>query len=245
MLCKIDPALVKDARRILTLLCFASRPLTLPELIDGIAVETTEPTRLNKDCRLEDYTDIHDICPGFINLNIADETLIVQIAHFSVQEYLESDRIRHQKAMIFGLTSVKAHTEIAEICLIYLLEHDLSSSVLNQNVLEEYPLAKFAAKYWHVHYKSPANPASELDTLISSLFQRRESFMTWVKLYDVDDPDSDGRSDATSDTSSDAASTSSNAANPVYYASLLGLDQALHELLNTKQQEGITIIVSS
>ena len=234
MLCKIDPALVKDARRILTLLCFASRPLTLPELIDGIAVETTEPTGLNKDCRLEGYNDIHDICPGFIKFNVANKRLIVQIAHFSVQEYLESDRIRHQKAMIFGLTSVKAHTEIAEICLIYLLESDLSSSVLNHNVLEEYPLAQFAAEYWYSHYKSTEDPASDLNTLISSLFQHKESFMTWVKLYDVDGPHSYGKSDATSD-------TSSNAANPVYYASLLGLNQALHELLNAKQHKGIHI----
>ncbi len=226
MLCKIDPALVKDARRILTLLCFASRPLTLPELIDGIAVETTEPTGLNKDCRLEDYNDIHDICPGFINLNIADETLIVQIAHFSVQEYLESDRIRHQKAMIFGLTSVKAHTEIAEICLIYLLEPNLSSSVLDQNVLEEFPLAQFAAEYWHVHYKSTANPTSILDTLILRLFQQKESLATWLKLHTVEypwrEPDSSYK-------------------NLIYHASLLGLDRALYELLNANKREGIHI----
>ena len=230
MLCKIDPALVKDARRILTLLCFASRPLTLPELIDGIAVETTEPTRLNKDRRLEDYNDIHDICPGFINLNVAaDQTQIIQIAHFSVQEYLESDRIRHQKAMIFGLTSIVAHEEIAQICLIYLLEPNLSSSVLNKNVLEEYPLAKFAAKYWHVHCETTANPASELNALILRLFQQKESFMTWIRLHNVDNPQ-------------DYYDLPHYAVTPVYYASLLGLDQALHELLNTKQGEGSSMV---
>lgn len=226
MLCKIDPALVKDARRILTLLCFASRPLTLPELIDGIAVDATEPIGLNRDRRLEDYNDIHDICPGFININAAERTLTVQIAHFSVQEYLESDRIRHQKAMIFGLTSVIAHEEIAQVCLIYLLEPNLSSSVRYRNVLWEYPLANFAAEYWHVHYKGTANATSELHTLISRLFQQKESFVTLLRLHNVGDPyhrDND----------------SSYATTPVYYASLLGLDQALHELLNTKQQESI------
>ena len=135
MLCNIDQNLIKDARRILTLLCFASRPLNIRELIDGIAVGINEPLGLNKDCRLEDYSDIHDICPGFININLAvdqisetnDEIVLsstVQIAHFSVQEYLESDRIRQQKAAIFGLNSSTAHAEIAQICLVYLLEHD-------------------------------------------------------------------------------------------------------------------------
>ena len=226
MLCKIDPALVKDARRILTLLCFASRPLTLPELIDGIAVETIEPTGLNKDCRLEDYDDIHDICPGFINLNVVDETRVVQIAHFSVQEYLESDRIRQQKAMIFGLNSVGAHAEIAQICLIYLLEPNLSSSEPKRVILEEYPLADFAAMHWYSHYKSTADPASILDTLILRLFQRKESYLTWIKFHDVDNSNIDRASPP----------------KPIYYASLLGLNQALHGLLDTKAREGIFII---
>ena len=231
MLCKIDPALIKDAQRILTLLCFASRPLTLLELVDGIAVETTEPTGLNKDCRLEDYNDIHEICPGFINLTVADEKLIVQIAHFSVQEYLESDRIRHSKAMIFGLNSVRAHAEIAQICLIYLLEPKLSSSVLDQNVLKEYPLAQFAAEYWYSHYESTAKLASNLDTLISRLFQQ-ESFVTWVKLHNMDDlpyPPEHG---------------SAPTPNPIYYASLLGLDKVSHELLNGMLQAGIIVTIS-
>ena len=243
MLCKIDPSLIKDARRILTLLCFASRPLTLPELIDGIAVETTEPTGLNKDCRLEDYNDIHDICPGFINLNASALEPTVRIAHFSVQEYLESDRIRHQKAEIFGLTSVIAHAEIAEICLIYLLEHNLSSLKLRSSIDEEYPLAYFAAVYWHVHYKSTAHPASKLDTLILRLFQEKESFMTWLKLHNVDDygtPRSQLHSVDDNGTEN-WGNASFNFPSPVYYASFLGLDQALHELLNTKLQEGSSI----
>ena len=224
MLCNIDQYSIEDARRMLTLLCFASRPLTVPELIDGIAVETTEPARFNKDRRFQDYNDINEICPGFTNLNVvaADELPTVQIAHFSVQEYLVSDRIRRQKATIFGLTSDIAHEEITQICLIYLLEPNLSSPELGPDIQEEYPLAKFAAKCWYDHYKSTATPAPKSDNLISRLFQHKESFKTWIELHDMDEPE----------------------AKPVYYASLLGLGQALHELLNTKHQEGIIIIVS-
>lgn len=112
MLCNIDQDLVQDARRILTLLCFSSRPLTLPELIEGIAVDINEPVGLQKSRRLQDYNDVHTICPGLVNLTYAvrepdtdDEgEFVVVIAHFSVQEYLESDRVRCQKAAIYGLT---------------------------------------------------------------------------------------------------------------------------------------------
>ncbi|RMD44734.1 hypothetical protein DV735_g414, partial [Chaetothyriales sp. CBS 134920] len=119
MLVSIDENLVKDARRILTLLCFSSRPLTVQELIDGIAVDLDEPAGLKIRRRLQSVDDIHDICPGLIDVSILAEderyfdsncdslmdesdrdsfmnesTRTVRIAHFSVQEYLQSDRVK-------------------------------------------------------------------------------------------------------------------------------------------------------
>ena len=221
MLCNINQDSIEDARRMLILLCFASRPLTVPELIDGIAVEITEPTRLNKDRRFHDYNDINELCPGFTSLSVAaaDELPIVQIADFSVQEYLESGRVRAEKAKIFILNNVIAHEEIARVCLIYLLDHQfLSSEQDRSSVGEEYPLAKFAAKRWCSHYKSTATPASKLDGLISRLFGQKKAFIAWTKLFH------EGSTE-----------------NPFYYASLLGLDQALHDLLNSEQREGTII----
>ena len=88
---------------------------------------TTEPTGLDKELSPRKITTILTISvQGFTSLSVAaDEVPTVQIAHFSVQEYLESDRIPNQKAMIFGLNSVRAHAEIAQICLIYLLDSEL------------------------------------------------------------------------------------------------------------------------
>lgn len=141
MLCAIDHNLIEDARRILTSLCFAPRPLTLQELIDGMAVELGGNARLNRKHRVQDASDIHSICPGFIEIDpidIADTRAgvyngdylpgffdeqpvrIVRIAHFSVQEHLESERIRQQRAAIFSLASVTAHLEITQVCLIYI-----------------------------------------------------------------------------------------------------------------------------
>ncbi len=122
------------------------------EIIDGVAVKINNSTGLNRKRRLQDSNDIRDICVGFIDIGLGtdhttgtfhNKRLIptVRIAHFSVQEYLESERIRHQKAAVFSLANVTAHAEIAQICLIYLLEHDLSSSTLDYSLLEEFPLA--------------------------------------------------------------------------------------------------------
>ena len=243
MLCNIDDYLIEDAKRILTLLCFASRPLTIQELIDGVAVEINGFTGLNRKRRLQDSDDIRNICLGLIDIGLdADQTTetyheeeltpTIRIAHFSVQEYLESERIRHQKAVIFSLTSVTANVEITKICLIYLLEHDLSSSNLNQSLLEIFPLAQFAAMYWYHHYQKTKNSAPELNDFILKLFQHQDSFATWVKLHDMDQP---------WQTFIDFSRELSKIAAPVYYASLLGLDQALSELINSEQIESKTI----
>ena len=126
MLCNIDNGLIEDAQRILTLLCFTPRPLAVEELIDGLAIEISPP-RLNLKRRLRNFDDIQDICLGLVDVGRgADYTTMdfqnrdqtrqfVRIAHFSVQEYLESRRIQEQKAAIFSLPSVTAHMEIAQI----------------------------------------------------------------------------------------------------------------------------------
>ena len=71
-----------------------------------------------------------------------ERTQTVCIAHFSVQKY----------SAIFGLSGATAHAEIAQICLIYWLEPGLAVTKLDKYVLENYPLANFAAKLWYDHY---------------------------------------------------------------------------------------------
>ena len=182
LLCSIDKESVDDARQILTLLCFSSRPLTVDELIDGIAVDLPEPAHLDLRRRLHDADDIRGICPGLIDIafeeddsrydnevvltidgydtskednedgeneedeedekeeeeeedeednGMADQLVpTIRIAHFSVQEYLESDRIQEQKAAAFALKSSFAHAEITKIPLVYLREPELSKGNL-------------------------------------------------------------------------------------------------------------------
>ena len=216
----------------------------MPELIDGIAVDLHEPACLDPRRRLQDEDDLREICPGLIDVGVKGDnetqfvavgdsemgqrTPTLRIAHFSVQEYLESDRIRQQKAATFSLRSASAHAEIAQICLVYLQEPVLSTGILDQTKLKEFPLAHFAAKFWHHHYKNAAGATSRLDGLILRIFQQHQgSFYTWVKLHNADTPWR---------THVEFLLDSRHIGSPVYYASLLGLDGVLHELINTCQE---------
>lgn len=69
MFCNIDDDLIEDARRILTLLCFAYRPLTTQELIDGVAVDIRGQAGLDYSRKLQDVDDIRDICRGFVEVD--------------------------------------------------------------------------------------------------------------------------------------------------------------------------------
>jgi hypothetical protein len=133
MLLNIAPAFVEYSQRTLTLLCYAKCPLTVPELVDGIAVELGDSPKFNPSRRLETADDIHGVCPGFIEVDEQPyEASTVCIAHFSVQEYLESDRIRKYKVAEVAKFSIRKredHTDIACLCLTYLLEHTLSTSI--------------------------------------------------------------------------------------------------------------------
>jgi ankyrin repeat domain-containing protein 50 len=238
MLSKIDAASIEYARQILMWLCFAKRPLTVREVIDGVIVEPGDNPRVNLKRRLQDGDDILHICPGFIDVETSPDRTPrtytqnnmarrVRITHYSVQEYLESDRIRQQTAAIFGMQSTTSNLEAAQICLVYLLDTTLSESKLTAAKLDKFPFADYAAKNWYEHYKSGDGEGSPVDLLIMQLFGGQQvAFQNWIKIHDPD------RHYSIYDFERD----SDDIASPVYYASLLGLRHVLCGLLETKRE---------
>ena len=234
MFCSIDDHPIEDARRTLTLLCFAYRPLTVEELIDGIAVDTHEPMGLNCSRRLQDVDDIRDICSGFVEIDfiegqiyandsIDDIMSVVRIAHFSVQEYLESTRILKSKAAVFGMHRASAHAEIAQICLSYLLDDGLRSPLFDRHLVEQFPLSHFAAMYWYRHCKDAAASDVKLESSVLSLFNNRQSIVNWIKMYDVSIPPRRGIN---------FGRPTNDIRSSFCYASCLGLDKTLSNILS-------------
>ncbi|KAK1763796.1 hypothetical protein QBC33DRAFT_596465 [Phialemonium atrogriseum] len=144
MLSNIPPASVRYAQQMLTLLCCALRPLTVPELIDGIAVELGDSPKFNP------------------------KPATVRLAHFSVQEYLESGRSGQHSIATFRVRRREAHTNIARICLTYLLEPAL---LMSEKPIKEYPLAPYAAELWHEHLREGDENAHHAKHQALRLFQ--------------------------------------------------------------------------
>jgi ankyrin repeat protein len=188
MLSNIEAESADDARRILILLCTAKRPLAVEELIDGIAVELGEDPKFNKDSRLMNEDDIRHICPGFIEIHVHQEDDIpwgpyktaVRIAHYSVQEYLESDRILAGETASFSVRPMQASTEVASICLAYLMDPELCEAPM---YVTGFPFAMYAMRNWPDHYSEADGSDSRLHRLVVDLFHHEEvAFVNWAKL---------------------------------------------------------------
>lgn len=146
---------------------------------------------------------------------------IVRIAHYSVQEYLESERIKEQKAAAFALEAQASHAAIAKICLAYLPEPQLSETPLDEASAHEFPFASYAAKFWYQHYANAGSMGFECEAPILTLFRDSPAaFKTWVRIFAIDNPSRGHKFDL----------PSNQIASPLYYASFLGLDFSLDSL---------------
>ncbi|TQB70154.1 hypothetical protein MPDQ_000932 [Monascus purpureus] len=233
ILSSIDKTYIDDVRRVLTLLCFSTRPLTVNELIEAHAVDLNVPPHLDREGRGYEQNDLIDICLGLIEISRTDESvppksgqsiLTARIAHFSVQEYLQSERILQTKVKIFAIQSGPANTEIAQICLVYLLEPILSNGIFDARKMKEFPLAHFAAQYWYHHYINSQEGKSKIEELLQRLFLHDTNyFNTWIRLYDMDGP---------------KIMKKNSYGSPLYYISLLGLESTLSSMIAADAEYG-------
>jgi ankyrin repeat domain-containing protein 50 len=102
---------------------------------------------------------------------------MVRIAHFSIQEYLLSDRIKRGRVAGFAISSTIGHLQISEACLIYLYNEDFLDQALTLDCVAQYPFARFAAQFWHHHWGQPdIDMIAELEIWIQTLLLVEHNF---------------------------------------------------------------------
>ena len=120
-----------------------------------------------------------------VNVTV-DSQNIVQFSHFSVREYLISDRIAiSEHVSRFHILPRPAHALLARACLGVLLQ--LDDRVDRYNIRNS-PLALYAAEYW-VEHAQFEDVSSNIQREMECLFNRNKPhFAAWLRLYNVDDP---------------------------------------------------------
>ncbi|KAK1838141.1 pfs domain-containing protein [Colletotrichum chrysophilum] len=187
VLSRIPPEFEQNAIRILQFLAFSERPLRVEEAVDVIAVVAKNKPRFDAKNRMPQADEISIYCSSLVAVVTRGEDRDtkmkeLQLAHFSVKEYLISDRLQQNISRIF--TEAQATASITEVCLAYLLELDHSLSV--KSVRQSYPLAQYAARYWMSH--AIQADISKVHHLIREFCLDKDSPQTCYSLYKPDRP---------------------------------------------------------
>jgi ankyrin repeat protein len=230
------------ARRLLQCLVVAIRPLNVKELAEVLAVDfedTDGIPKLKTNWRWEDEEQaLLSSCSSLITIVEADDSRIVQFSHFSVKEYLTSERLATSRADVlrYHIDLEPAHTILAQACMSVLLRPDDAVEECGAAAEKLSPLAGYAAERWvtHAHFE---RVSSSLQKAMEYLFDLdMPYFAAWVQLYDIDTRPSLGSSSL----HYFAVHTKSDAT-PLYVAALCGFQDLVEHLVFRYPQHVNTI----
>jgi hypothetical protein len=142
----------QDVLKILQWLAYSARPLSIEEVAKVIAIIVEGDPRFDPELRLPEPRDILTMCSSLVTTatsTIYDsygstrEIEELRLAHFSVKEYLVSDRVRTGPTSRYSIGKC-ADEYIAQTCLTYLL-YFRGPTLLTSTSIDEFPLARYAA----------------------------------------------------------------------------------------------------
>jgi ankyrin repeat protein len=206
------------AVRILQFLAFSNRPLSIEETVDVIAVDTEAEPHFDPSNRMPDPREISHYCSSLVVVVPTASGNMLQLAHFSVQEYLISDRLDSDTALYFQKWTASA--TIAQVCLAYLLQFE--QELPPQEVQAKFPLAQYSACSWIDHAAVAERDDNHLRSLIERFYCFKEA--SYRVCYSLHRPDRRWMDFETI--------ASSTPASPLYYAAFGNLPKTVEMLLD-------------
>ena len=211
------------AHRLMQCLVVAVHPLRIEELAEVLVVDFDakgSPPILKPGLRwAEQEKAVMSACSSLVNIVDDGDSRIVQFSHYSVKEYLMSERLgeSNSEATYYHIQLEPAHTILAQACLGVLLQ--LGHGV-DHDSIQDFPLARYAAQYWVKHAQF-GNVASSIEDGMDRLFDAdKPHFLTWLWIYDEDDH-----------SSTPSMRPSNLKPVPLYYACLFGFRDLARRLL--------------
>ena len=181
---EINNANREHAYRLLQCLMVASRPLLVEELAEVLAFDlgTGGIPTINTDWRWEHQEEaVLSACSSLVSIVIEDGSRIVQFSHFSVKEFLTSDRLAScmEDVSQFYIPIEPSHVILAQACFGVLICTD---DYIEDDTVEKIPLLRYAADYWHQHAQV-GNVESRIKDVMDYFFDiDKPHFSAWVRI---------------------------------------------------------------
>jgi hypothetical protein len=203
----IDERYRVRAARALQWPVFSERPLTVKELAEASIVNPDADTPFDIDDRFVNPLEILKGLSGLVTTSFSksrrlelgyDHGEIAEIvsAHFSVQEYLLSDRIQPTLAQIFRTEGFASQQIIARSCLHYIDFYESTSDESLTIEFKSYPILNYSTKHWGGHVRACKNTKWASTDLVCQFLHSESSLNTWesiqqspgTELYDMGSP---------------------------------------------------------
>ncbi|KAI2603684.1 ankyrin repeat-containing domain protein [Hypoxylon sp. NC1633] len=203
--------------RILQFLTYSRRPLLIEEAVDAIAVRPAHIPRFDPKNRMPLPEEISRYCSSLVTVtkSTLEARTEIQLAHFSVKEYLTSDRLEGDISN--DLLEMNARATIAEVCMAYLLS--LDNVVPFEDITQKYPMAQYSAKYWVGNAVAVQEQAKAVEDLSIEIFHCEKAWKTCYRLFNHERPWATGTVEL-------------DLQPALYYASLAGLFYSVRMLLD-------------
>ena len=188
---EINKANREHARRLLQCLTVALRPLRVEELAEVLAIDFNAPSdggipQLNPKWRWADHHQaVLSTCSSLIAIVNDGDSKVVQFSHFSVKEYLTSDRLASSSGDVsrYHIVLEPAHTILAQACLGVLLRLD---DHVNKYNVGDIPLARYAAQYL-VEHAGFEKVASRIQDAMEYFFDAdKPHWAAWCRVQMID-----------------------------------------------------------
>ena len=221
------------ARRLLQCLVVAIRPLRIEELAEVLAIDFDDAEgipKLNPSWRWEDQERaLLTSCSSLIAIVDTGASRVAQFSHFSVKEYLTSERLASSGHVSrYHITFETAHTNLAQACVSVLLQLDNHDE--QDDVEKNAPLAVYAAEYWarHAQFEDVVSRIKGLEDLFDP---DKPYFAAWRGLHNIDIAPPDGS------VLDHFGNSSYGLCTPLYYAALCGFANIVEQLIAKHPQD--------
>lgn len=203
------------------------RLLLIEEVIEVIAINVARDPAFNCDEMLKDPLEALNICLSLVTIStiqakgrLGPAQRIVALSHYSVHEYLVSNRIKQGPAKRYKMHEAECHGVMIDSCLKYLLQ---LQRPLSEEAIQTSALARYAAEFWSSHLGQTGEDMERLSQPAMGLMSTENpAYLTWIQLYDPDSPWMQP----------DLSRCLESVTAPLYYAALLGLDVITKLLLD-------------
>ena len=223
----------QHARRLFQCIVAAIRPLRVEELAEIFAIEfgPNEVTNLVEGWRPENPEDaVLSACSSLITIIDDQGSKIVQFSHFSVKEFMTSDRLQTSEVgdlCDYHVTLDSAHLLLARACVAVLLQLDEN---VDKEQFETFPLVWYAAEHWDDHTKFE-NVESQIEDALEHLFNPMKPHLrACIWMYDVEKKHNRF-------TGSRTHHPPPLEATSLYYAASLGFSELSKRLLTTHAED--------